>query len=151
MAGCVAYEYVSARGHPNVRATHRSTFEVTREDNLSPRGDCIVGVSADKSPSMLSDGFRSIAGRDDSIIVAVLCGPGGCDAVVGRGSRRLSFTSSVRMVFRRSMYVDGSTVMVGADKAAVDLDRRLIRSLRSGEARLQLVLIAFDPSCMSTA
>ena len=36
-----------AWGHVNVRATHRSTFEVTREPSLTPRGDCIVGVSSE--------------------------------------------------------------------------------------------------------
>jgi hypothetical protein len=150
MEGCVAYEYVEARGHAYVMATHRSTFEVTVEPGLTPRGDCIVGVAASKAPSSFSEGYRRIASRDESIILAVLCAPGGCDVVVGRGSQRLVLSDERRMVFRRSSYVGPETVMIGASKAARDLDRRLIGSLRSPEARLQLVLIALDPTCMST-
>ena len=40
-------EIVIARGHPNIRATHKTTLEVTKEKELSPRGDCIIGICAD--------------------------------------------------------------------------------------------------------
>lgn len=148
---CRAYEYVEARGHVNVRATHRSTLEVTRDEYLTPRGDCIVGVAASKAPSMFSEDFRRLASRPGSIIIAVLCAPGGCDVVVGEGSGNMTLSSGSRIVLRRSSYVAGDTVMIHADKAAGDLDRRLVESLRSPEARLQLVLVALDPSCRSTA
>ncbi|HID73268.1 TPA: DUF371 domain-containing protein [Candidatus Micrarchaeota archaeon] len=50
----VAHDVVTARGHPNIRAEHETTFEVTTEPSLTPRGDCIVGVQADKAASDLS-------------------------------------------------------------------------------------------------
>ncbi|MDK2383701.1 MAG: DUF371 domain-containing protein [Candidatus Korarchaeota archaeon] len=146
----MALEYVEAWGHVNVRATHRSTLEVTRETRLSPRGDCIVGVSASKAPSGFSEDFRRLASRRGSIIVAVLCGPGGCDAVVGRVDPRITLSDDTRMVLRRSSHVGGETVMVGADKGAAHLDRKLVESLRDPGARLQVVLVALDPSCVST-
>jgi len=71
--------------------------------------------------------------------------------VVGRGSSRMKLSSESRIVLRKSNYVAGDTVMVGADKAAGDLDRRLAEALRNPLARLQFVLVALDPSCRSTA
>jgi len=51
-------EVIHCRGHENVKATHRSTLEITTEDFLTPRGDCIICVSADKSLRDLSDDFK---------------------------------------------------------------------------------------------
>ncbi len=54
------------------------------------------------------------------------------DEVVGRGDPRMSFDDPVSMVFRRSDYVDGRTVLVGCDKGAGDLSRELVERLRRG-------------------
>lgn len=40
---------IKARGHPNIKATHRTTIEVTKDNYLTGRGDCILGIDADKS------------------------------------------------------------------------------------------------------
>ena len=34
-------------GHENILSTHKTTFEFTKDSNLTKRGDCIVGVKAD--------------------------------------------------------------------------------------------------------
>ena len=36
-------------GHPNVRSTHTRTIEITKAPTLSLRGDCIIGVNANKA------------------------------------------------------------------------------------------------------
>ncbi len=54
------------------------------------------------------------------------------DEVVGRGDPRMSFEDPVGMVFRRSDYVDGRTVLVDCDKGAGDLNRELVERLRRG-------------------
>ena len=38
----IAIETLEAYGHRNIRATHRSTFELTKDDYLTHRGDCII-------------------------------------------------------------------------------------------------------------
>jgi hypothetical protein len=131
-----------ARGHANVRATHRSTMEVTTEAHLTPRGDCIVGVSAELSPLRLPGELKEIIASDDSIVVAVLCSNGLCDSVVGRGSSRMTLTDDRRMIFRKSSYVGPETVMVRASKAAADLRRDVVKALASG-GELVVVLLAF--------
>ena len=131
-----------ARGHPNVRATHRSTLEVTVDDYLTPRGDCIVGISAELSPSTLPAWLKEVIASDDSVVVLVLCSGGICDSVVGRGSSKMTLGDNRRMVFRKSTYVGPETVMVGASKAAADLRRDLVERLSRG-AELTVALLAF--------
>ena len=36
-----------AWGHPNIKATHKTTLEFTKENYVSPEGDCIIGINAD--------------------------------------------------------------------------------------------------------
>jgi hypothetical protein len=64
--------------------------------------------------------------------------------VTGRGHPDLSFESDRGVVARTSEYVDDRTVMIGADAAAVDLDRSLVEALADG-ADLTLTL-AVEPS-----
>ncbi|HUL62134.1 MAG TPA: DUF371 domain-containing protein [Methanocella sp.] len=128
----MVFETVRARGHPNVTATHRSTFELTGDADIGPAADCIIAVRADRSAATLSDRFRAAAARDDARVTAIIrCG--GCsDTVIGRGSARMTFADDRSMVFRVSDFVCGRTVMVDADRAARGLDRRLVAALTAG-------------------
>ncbi len=132
-----------AWGHANVRARHRTTFEVTREDYLTPRGDCIIGIRSEASasalPQWLKDGLRS-----GWVAVVLLAAGGRVDIVVGWGDPRMELSDPVRMVFRRSNYVGPETVMVRASKAAADLDRGLVKALRGG-ARLRVAMTVVEP------
>ena len=130
---------IRARGHENVSATHRTTFELTRDNYLTPRGDCIIGVSADKAAAHLPLWFKESARSPEALVVALICSGGICDAVVGRGDPRMSLTDERRIVFRRSRYVDASTVMIEASKAARDIRRDLVSLLVKGE-RLEVLL-----------
>ncbi len=131
-----------AKGHVNVKATHRSTVEVTKEDYLTPRGDCIIGISAELSPKELPEELKTIISSDGSIVVAILCSNGLCDSIVGRGSSRMTLSDDRRMVFRKSTYIGPETVMINASKAAIDLRRDLVRILAGG-GELVVVLLAF--------
>lgn len=136
----VAIQRVRAHGHENVTAEHGSTLELTAEDRLTPAGDCILGVEADRTPSEFDPRFRAAA-ADDVVLTATVSVDADCasETIVGRGDPALSFASDRSLVIRTSGYVDERTVMVGADHAAADLDRRLVTALSRG-APCQLTL-----------
>lgn len=138
----IALEVVNAKGHVNVRATHSTTFEITRDTWLTPRGDCIVGINADKAVAHLSSKFKDIASSDNALIIAILECNGVRDVVVGYGSSKLTFTSDRRIVFRRSTYTSGDTVMIKASKAAKDISRELVKLLKDPNRTLKVYLIA---------
>ncbi|MCE4627533.1 MAG: DUF371 domain-containing protein [Desulfurococcales archaeon] len=122
----------TAKGHPNVRATHRTTLEITKEETLTPRGDCIIAVGSEAALSDLPESIkRSI--RGGGLVVMVICAGGYCDSVVGWGHPDLSLEDPVRIIARRSTYTDHKTLMIRASKAARDLDRRLVEALRRGK------------------
>lgn len=138
-----------ARGHPNVRARHRTTLEVTREDYLTPRGDCIIGVSSEVAaadlPGWLKEGLRR-----GLPAVALLYSGGRLDAVAGWGDPRMTLDDPVRMVFRRSDHVGPETVMVRASKAAAHLDRGLVESLRRGGELIVAFTLLEIPQTLET-
>ena len=42
-------EKIYAYGHENVLGIHDTTIEITKNTNLTPKGDCILAISATKA------------------------------------------------------------------------------------------------------
>jgi hypothetical protein len=132
-------ETIHARGHENVTAEHASTFEVTTDDWLTPAGDCILAVEADRAPADFDDAFVAACRDASATITATFEAAGVEESVTGRGHPDLSFESDRSAVGRTSDYVDERTVMVGAEHAAGGFDRTLVSALADG-ARLTVTL-----------
>jgi hypothetical protein len=125
-------EVLRARGHENVTADHASTFEVTTDDWLTPAGDCIVAVAADRAPVDFDPAFVA-ACRDPGAVIGVRLAAGGHEETVrARGAPDLTFESERSAVVRTSTYVDDRTVAVGAEYAAAGLERSLVAALADG-------------------
>jgi len=125
-------EVVHATGHENVTGEHASTLEFSSDDFLTPAGDCILAVEADRVPADFSSAFVDACRDADSTITATIEADGHSERVVGRGDPDLSFENERSHVVRTSDYVDDRTVMVEADRAAADVDRDLVTALASG-------------------
>lgn len=134
-------ETIHAQGHPNVLGTHKMTFEITMDSQLSKRGNCVIGVSANKAAKDLEFAFKEACRRQGASVTVRLEAEGIIDTIHGLGSRNLSFSHPKEIVGRKSLYVSDRTIMVGADKAASDLDRRLIAALKSSNTRLIVQII----------
>ena len=63
-----AYECVVAKGHRNIRALHPTTFELTKDEEVTERGDCIIGVGLDKAVADLDPHFKNVIRNDLSIV-----------------------------------------------------------------------------------
>jgi hypothetical protein len=128
-----AFETIRCRGHHNIRGIHPSTFEVTREEDLTLQGDCIIGVGADKGAADLDQDFSRLL-RDDRALLFTTLRAGACETrVSSQGAAGLMLTHPLDLVWRKSTYIDGRTVGVSSDKAAVHLPRMLIQLLRDEE------------------
>ncbi|NAZ27378.1 MAG: DUF371 domain-containing protein [Thermogladius sp.] len=138
-------ETIRARGHPNIKATHRTTIEVTREDYLTERGDCIIGVSADKAARDLSDSFKEIARRHDAVIVVRLLAGDLSEVILAEGHPGLVFGDGKRIIIRKSSFIEPATIGVRANKAAGDLNRDLVEYLRrGGSLTVELAALTLD-------
>lgn len=125
-------EVVHAQGHEHVSARHESTLEITSDDFLTPAGDCILAIEADRVPVDFDPAFVE-ACRDAAATITLTVEAGGhASTVTGSGHPDLTFESDRSHVCRTSDYVDERTVMVDADAAATDLDRDLVDALADG-------------------
>jgi hypothetical protein len=125
-------EVVHAHGHENVSGEHTSTLEVTSDDFLTPAGDCILAVEADRVPCEFDDEFVAACQNATTTITATFEADGHTVTVEGRGHPDLTFESDRSHVLRTSDYVDDRTVMVDADAAAAHVDRDVVTALAAG-------------------
>lgn len=142
-------EFIKARGHKNIKALHKTTFEITREPHITPRGDCIIGVKADKAPSDFNSNFKKLMRNKYSVLLILLKTSNYADIVVAHGNDNLVYEDTVRTIVRKSSYVDKATVAIRSSKASVDIDRRLIEELRN-ENELKVLFIALSFNSIDT-
>lgn len=130
-------ELVRFHGHPEVRATHRNTIEFTRNDLLTPRGDCIVGVRAERALAGLSEEFKQ-ALRATVRITFIIEIDGASFSFRAMGDPRLKLASPTDMVIRKSDYICERTLAIKSEAAAIDIPRAMITLLRNGDAEGKL-------------
>lgn len=142
----VCYEMVRARGHKNIRATHRTTLEITKEQYLTLRGDCIIGLAADKSVFDLSEDFKNCLKTEKSLLVIVLEVNGLKDVILAEGHPNLILSDKNRIIVRKSTYIEPATLGIRANKAAADLKREIVSALRKPDNALtaHLYVIGLD-------
>ncbi len=133
-------EVIHAHGHENIRATHKTTLEITKEPSVSKRGDCIIAVDATKGALDFHPAFKKSARSENAKITIKIEAGAIVDVVKAKGTRRLLFTHPTDAVIRRSDYVCGRTVAIGADKAATDLSRKLIEELQTKNRQIRITL-----------
>jgi hypothetical protein len=129
-----------AFGDPAISAMHPTTLEITKERVKSKRGDCIVATRSEVGLSGIPQEFKAAAQREDTKITLLIEVNGTTERISGRGSPRLTFRNDDEMVIRKSGYTCDRTLMICSDKAAVDLNRNLVRELKK-ENRIKVTLI----------
>jgi hypothetical protein len=127
-------EVVHAHGHEHVAGEHASTLELTTDDYLTPAGDCILGIEADRAPADFADEFVDACRNEAATITLVLETDDHRAEIEGAGHPDLELSNDRSMVARTSDHVDDRTIMVGADKAAADVNRDLVAALADGAA-----------------
>ncbi|PKP51414.1 MAG: DUF371 domain-containing protein, partial [Candidatus Altiarchaeales archaeon HGW-Altiarchaeales-3] len=135
-------EIVKSKGHKNVLGRHKTTFEVTKETHLTPRGDCIIGVCADKGILELSEKFRDALKCEDAKLEILLKirGTNLEEKITASGKPGLSFTHPTDIVVRKSNFICSRTLCIRADRAANDFSREFIEKLKNSEAELLMEL-----------
>ena len=121
---------IKAKGNKLIKATHKSTLEITKDSFLTERGDCIIGISSnysvkdlpgDLKDHLLNEGKIKITIKVDDLI----------DDIIAYGSKRLLLTNDKSIVIRKSNYIDDRTLAINSNKSAIDIDRKLIERLKN--------------------
>lgn len=122
---------IKTKGHKNVTSNHKSTFEITKDAEIGPAADCIVGTDMDKSMFDFPDDFKKKIANSNTKITVILDTENAHDEITGFGHEDLTLTHPTDIVCRTSDFTCSRTLMIKANKAARDLDLKLIEDLKN--------------------
>ena len=132
-------------GHKNIRGTHPSTIEFTRDHGLSPKGDCILGIEASFTPSEIERFMKqALGGRHNPVPISIEIYIEGSKEPMETLTALLNpgFHDTHEMVLRTSDFHSGRTFGIRASKAAAQLNRGFIEKLRDPKTRAEVVISA---------
>jgi hypothetical protein len=135
-----ATEIILGYGHENIQATHKTTFEVTKEVQLTRKGDCIIAISANKTMTDFSSDFKKNLRKENAKITVIIETEDIVEVVNALGSSRLILTHPTDIVVRKSNYICNRTLAIQADKAACDLSRKLVEKLENPKQKVKITL-----------
>lgn len=174
--------FFTCYGHENITCKHKTTLEFAKDNDLSLKGDCIVGVKADFSLVQLKKFIKSL-GNNNKITITIetldynsnwynnknsnkiennannnkIINNKNNDATIEKNKIKNKtaenkiiekinaeinpgFDSDREMVIRKSDFADKRTFAIKADKAACELNVKLINFLKDRNAVVEICL-----------
>lgn len=125
----------TARGHPNIKATHKTTLEFTKDKEVTPKGDCIVGVDADYDLFEIKQ-FIAPANKKVKIILEV----GGVVEEL-EGKINPNFEDDKEIVLRKTGFLSKRTLLVHSTKSAQSLKRKMVNKLADSKQKIIITLL----------
>ncbi len=121
-------------GHENILATHKNTFELTKDTNLTKQGDCIVGVNCNFD----SETIRQFAKKHNKLKIQLAC-DGLKEEIIA--SINPNFSDDYELVFRIGEFTSDRTLGIRTNKSAKMLNRKLIELLKNPSNVLDIQFI----------
>ena len=129
-----------ANGHKNVLSTHKTTFEFTKETELTKNGNCIVAVGSTMGAVDLPEEFKKTAQKENSKITITIEVDNQKETATGKGSPQLQFTHPTDLVVRKSSFTCGRNLAIKADKASIDFSKMLVEKLQDPNQKAKVTL-----------
>ncbi len=130
-------EKIIAYGHENILCTHSTTIELTKENCLTKRGNCILGINASKACNDLNDGLKKILKKGRKIKITIKTDQF-TDTFYGYGNKDLTLMDKNDIVFRKSEFICGRTLLINCTKSSQELNRELVQEIRSFHNKFSL-------------
>ena len=131
----IARDVVIFYGHELVKGTHKSTFEITKENFLSHKGDCILGIHSSKACSDLNPILREALKNDNACVNLSFYVKEQTFNVVAHGSANLTLSDDKSMVVRTSNFKCPRTLAINASASASDFPRSLVKELKTNNCK----------------
>ncbi len=132
---------INFSGHENIRSTHKKTIEITKESELTTRGDCIIGVNASYSCSDLPQSLKEKLQNPKSRVRFLIKVAEHEFVVNGRGHKNLTLTHTEDIVIRKSDFVCPRTLAIKCDKTSDLLPREMVTLLQDPKAKGTFTII----------
>jgi len=112
-------------GHPNIKATHVKTLEFSKDQDLTERGDCIIGIRADFDIEKLKQFEKKVR-----VICEVTDEKGEVIRSEFKCKVNPQFADAHELVLRKSGFLSDRTFGLGLNRGANHLDRRIVELLK---------------------
>src|SRR3989338_71816 len=116
-----------AFGHPSILATHKTTLEFTRDEEVSLRGDCIIGVKAGFDLNSIKNFIENL--KNKKITIKIQSSDKKIKDTL-MAEINTDFSSNKELVIRKTDFVSGRTLGIRSNKAAFELKKSLIDYLK---------------------
>ncbi len=132
----------NAYGHPNILGTHKTTLEFTKDNELSLKGDCIIGVNADFDLNKIRQFIKKSTNKKITITINPITKNKKYQKIKETASAELNsnFDSDKELVIRKTDFVSERTFATKADKAAFELNKDLIDFLKEKKSKISVVV-----------
>ena len=127
-------------GHKHVLSLHEKTLEITKDDDLTPQGDCIVGVNSNISCIDLPEKMKKKIQNPETKIKFTLKVGKRSFKVQGHGSEKLTLKHVSDIVLRKSAFTCSRTIAINCDKASSDIPRDLVRLLQNPQTKGKMII-----------
>ena len=127
-------------GHKHVLSLHEKTLEITKDDELTPQGDCIVGVNSGISCIDLPEKIKKKIQNPETKIKFTLKVGKFSFKVQGHGSEKLTLKHVSAIVLRKSAFTCSRTIAINCDKASSDIPRDLVRLLQDPQTKGKMII-----------
>jgi hypothetical protein len=117
-------------GHPNIRSLHAKTIEITKDEHLTPRGDCIIGVRANKACEDLDETLKHRLKSNSAVVRIEIMAGNESFVITGMGDHRLSMLNPHDIVIRRTNFACPRTMSVLCNKASSEVPRKIVEILQ---------------------
>lgn len=133
-----------AQGHAAILSTHSTTLEITKEKDLTERGNCVVAVGSSVGLKDLPVAVKRALADETSRARLLIEIESHRFSVEGLGDPGLTFSHPTDFVIRKSGFVSDRTLMVHANRSAADIPRSFVRLLQDPAQRVMVRLVV-DP------
>ena len=128
------------QGHKNILSLHQKTLEITKDDELTSNGDCIVGVSANISCVDLPEKMKKKIQNPKTKITFSIRAGGKKFTIQGNGSEKLSLKHTKDIVLRKSAFTCSRTIAINCDKASSDIPRDFVKILQNSKTKGNMII-----------
>lgn len=131
-------EEIIAFGHENVLCSHKTTIEITKDDYLTLKGNCILAIKARKACIDIDPLLRNEIKEGKKIKVRFSIEDNFYDEFIGYGHKDLALTHKSDVVFRKSNFKCDRTILINCTKSSADLNDKLIKKMKDPNTKLTI-------------
>jgi len=132
-------EEIIAYGHPDIRATDNTGFDIIKSETPEKYRKAIIAVKANKGCRDFSTKFKHSLKYAKKIEITIQAG-GEEDKIIAFGSPALILSSSQEIAIRKDDRIDGKTAAILANKSAAELSQDLLEKLRDPKTEIKIIL-----------